>query len=540
MFTANFLQKHLHNKKLTVKKFWFIQKIFSLIFNLTNWIKRVYSYLTLKFQNNRFLTLTLISVVIFSWFGFFYRGITLLDPDFGWHIRFGEITLSEGLTKKDLFSYTMPSYNFVNHEWLTDLALAILYKHFNIFGLSIIFAIFALLATLIISPFKNKGLSILIYFLTIPLLLSFSGIRPQLISWFLFAVVLQILIHSKYLLLLPFIFLIWANLHGGFVIGLLVLLIYFFTNLVKKQGHMFRLFFYTTLCFATTFINPYGSELWNEIWITASNKSLRFSISEWMPTLFEFNIPFIILTSLSFALIIKYRKNIDLFLLITYLILLLFALSSIRNIPLWVIAVFPVLESGFRLLIIDVNKSRLNLNRFNQLKLLFSVVLAIIFIYSTFHTLKKSFILSEKNYYPTQAVNFLKDNQLGSRIFAPYGWGGYLLWKKDDIHLFIDGRMPSWKNNNPQINESSNAFADYSEIVNGKKDLSIEFKKYNVNLVVWHTEIKETATKKTQLPEFLQKIFKINNVDQKSLEERLLSAGWKIIYQDNIATIYIN
>ena len=48
--------------------------------------------------------------------------------------------------------------------------------------------------------------------------------------------------------------------------------------------------------------------------------------------------------------------------------------------------------------------------------------------------------------YPCQAI---KDYpQLSGNIYAMYEWGGFLIWQKPDIKVFVDGRMPAWKDEN--------------------------------------------------------------------------------------------
>ena len=48
-----------------------------------------------------------------------YRGVVILDPDFGWILRMGKIILERGIPEKDPFSYTMSSYPFIAHQWLS-------------------------------------------------------------------------------------------------------------------------------------------------------------------------------------------------------------------------------------------------------------------------------------------------------------------------------------------------------------------------------------------------------------------------------------
>ena len=79
--------------------------------------------------------------------------------DFGWHLRFGQIILAKGIVYKDLFSYTMPSYNFVDHEWLSDalFGFGFFYPLVGKFGLSIFFALYFYLLIIDLSKIvKNR------------------------------------------------------------------------------------------------------------------------------------------------------------------------------------------------------------------------------------------------------------------------------------------------------------------------------------------------------------------------------------------------
>ncbi|MFH1856275.1 MAG: hypothetical protein ABH836_03465, partial [Candidatus Omnitrophota bacterium] len=53
------------------------------------------------------------------------------DPDMGWHIRNGQDILRWGVPHGDLFSYTMPGYPWVAHEWLTDVGFYLIYSHWG-------------------------------------------------------------------------------------------------------------------------------------------------------------------------------------------------------------------------------------------------------------------------------------------------------------------------------------------------------------------------------------------------------------------------
>ena len=68
------------------------------------------------------------------------------DYDWGWHYRYGEYFFTQGkVLRHDIFSWTMPGYEWVNHSWLFDLLLYVLYTRFGFIGLSATGALLGLL-----------------------------------------------------------------------------------------------------------------------------------------------------------------------------------------------------------------------------------------------------------------------------------------------------------------------------------------------------------------------------------------------------------
>jgi hypothetical protein len=93
----------------------------------------------------RILSNSTIRVVVFTliFLFFFINGVLSLDPDFGWHLTSGNLTIVRGIAKTDPFSYTMPSFLFVDHEWLTNVLIAKAYPLIGKVGLSLICAFIA-------------------------------------------------------------------------------------------------------------------------------------------------------------------------------------------------------------------------------------------------------------------------------------------------------------------------------------------------------------------------------------------------------------
>src|SRR3990167_10696773 len=63
-------------------------------------------------------------------------GWRTLDPDFGWHVRMGNYILANGIPQTDPLSYTMPNFPFIDHEWLTNVLMAVGYERLGMAGLA--------------------------------------------------------------------------------------------------------------------------------------------------------------------------------------------------------------------------------------------------------------------------------------------------------------------------------------------------------------------------------------------------------------------
>ena len=64
------------------------------------------------------------------------------DPDFGWHVRTGELILQEGVPQQDWYSYTMPDFHWIDHEWLTDVLMYKVYSIYGFYFLLLVFLVF--------------------------------------------------------------------------------------------------------------------------------------------------------------------------------------------------------------------------------------------------------------------------------------------------------------------------------------------------------------------------------------------------------------
>src|SRR3989344_7669004 len=239
---------------------------------------------------------------------YFLKAKIFLDPDFGWALRLGQIILKNGIPNKDPFSYTMPSYPYVDYEWMTHVGLAKLYSFSGYTGLALVFALIAIITILIcIWDTDTRFVPLQILFASATLF-SYFGVRSQVITWLFFAIlsktVLDKIWWGRFRYFVPALFLLWANMHGGFIAGLIVL---FVATIQKRNIKDVVILLFSILI---TLLNPYGLRLWKEVWISTTDFPIRFYIIEWRPIFFSITAVALISIAYFSAFIVQYRKKI--------------------------------------------------------------------------------------------------------------------------------------------------------------------------------------------------------------------------------------
>ena len=174
--------------------------------------------------------------LIFSiWVVFAGWSAGLVDPDYYWHLKAGELIWQAGaLPDGDPFSWTFEGQPWVLHEWLFQVCLHLLHEAVGPAGValatSLLLAIAWYLAFSVADGFIHRPL------VSFGLAVAFGGgivaaaaPRPHMISILFFAILLAMFFRAKYrrrplgLLLVPILMLPWVNMHGGFALGVAVM-----------------------------------------------------------------------------------------------------------------------------------------------------------------------------------------------------------------------------------------------------------------------------------------------------------------------------
>jgi len=158
----------------------------------------------------------------------------LHDPDTYWHIKAGEWILQHrAVPHTDPFSYTFAGAPWEAHEWLSEVLMALAYGAANWNGIVLFFGIVVALTCWLLAQQLSRHLALPASFVVFALAAACVGpsllarphllMLPILITWLGALLSAQEKGKPPSLWLLP-LMMLWANLHGTFVLGLALVL----------------------------------------------------------------------------------------------------------------------------------------------------------------------------------------------------------------------------------------------------------------------------------------------------------------------------
>jgi hypothetical protein len=303
---------------------------------------------------------------LFLLFGMLSGATQLLsDGDTGWHIRTGDWILQHGqVPTTDPFSFTMPGRTWFAWEWAWDAAFAAIHNTAGLAGVAfvnvLLICVSSVLVFRLIRRYTNNDL---LSFAFTMLAVCGSMIhwlaRPHLISW-VFALIFAHLILSaeegklRRLVVAPALMIAWTNLHGGFFLGILLLLAWAVGDALQVTFSSDRLSFgayrksaaylaCAAACAIATLLNPYGWHLHQHVIGYLRDSTLLDNISEFQTISFHnpgsifFECMLVIGTAAAFWCFNNRLTGLGL----TVLIWAHAALFSGRNIPIFMLLSAP-------------------------------------------------------------------------------------------------------------------------------------------------------------------------------------------------------
>jgi len=530
--------------------------------NITSFIAKISKLYT----NQTFLFALLFVILVAAGFILSFNS---LDPDFGWHLKTGELIIKDGVPYQDWYSYTMPDFQWINHEWLLDV---IIFKLYSFLGIHLLTLLFITIYTLSFFLYRKKySFWIALFPISLAYLstIGFLGIRAQLLTILFFAILVKIIddflsnthYSSKALYFSPLIFLPWANLHGGFFLGLAVILAILTLEIFKKTkiwekmkflnfigklnlqeqplSKIKVLFFVFISSSLITLINPYGWKIYIEVFRTIGDRYAASHILEWMPLFLQKSNIILIYTYIllvAFLIFVSYKK-ITLNKILISLFFLYLSISATRYFLVFVAWTLPIfLESLLHLKEqYDWQSifSRYFIGKTGNLFIALLLIVLLPMVFSLYDVYSNAF--SVESYYPEETIPFLKTIPLSENMFNFYGWGGYLIWNIPERKLFIDGRMAIWRQ------KDKFAFKDYIDVTEAQSNLNEIIEKYNISFFLLPKESRSQMQKqKNELSADSQKtgfLCLMLSCNKKNIYDELNKLGWKPVYSDQVSVI---
>lgn len=410
-----------------------------------------------------------------------------IDPDLGWHLAYGRDFLASGrIIGADPFSWTMPGYVWGNSYLLFQVFVSLVLGKFGHIVLGVIFGAVASLAVVVVSKKLDLIKLVLIGFVCF-MAVSNLGVRPHTMSFLLFGLLLLFL-EKRHFQKLPHsffwfgLFALWANLHRGFVVGLLVLASFMAVDFIwlkakKKKPSVSARLICLVAAFLGTLATPISLDIWHSAVVLDLTSQFNLTkVAEWQPAaiFFPANLLFAA-TGLIFTYVFfKKSKEVEPAWFLLAGCLFAFAFLASAFIFFWVITFIFIICRY-----LDINFYK-KWDFWARFPLIFSAVatLAVVALHFLAHTIE-SYDLTNRliaDEYPVLATEKIREHEAFENIFNEYAWGGYLDWQLSETKVFIDGRMASWR-----VKGGTHILADYLEISEGNCAV---FDKYNIKTVL--------------------------------------------------------
>jgi hypothetical protein len=406
-------------------------------------------------------------VIAIAFIGIFFMAARpMIDSDTWWHLRTGQWILDQrALPNVDRFSFTRAGESWYYPGWLSEILMAGLFRLGGLTALNTLFT-FLILAAFGLVYLSLEGNA----FLKAGALVLAAGAseiywsaRPQMFTFLLSAVFFlclwKFLSGGRNLLwLLPPSMVLWVNVHPGFAVGFIFLLIAvvgqgaaFLARRAPRPTEMGRRFVWLSVisltCLILSGINPRGWTVLVYPFQTVSIQFLQNYIQEWLSPDFHllqaqlFLILFI-LTWTAIAFSPRKPEAVDFFFLtiIGYM-----GFVAWRNTYLLsIVAPAIILRYGdpiLRQLLPgwdpDHPVSRLQSVLHAGAAGICAVAVGISGVLALTPASISRVIAQQL---PVRAVEYLNAHPPQGRMFNAYNFGSYMLWNLPDIPVFVDGR----------------------------------------------------------------------------------------------------
>jgi hypothetical protein len=411
---------------------------------------------------------------------------SLTEFDFWWYLASAErILVTRSVPDVDPFSYTAEGRPWINHMWASQL---LVWAGWHTGGRLVLILVKAALVAatfgVVLATMRRRGVHPVVA-AAVTLVAAWAGwefwdVRPQVVTYLLLAVYLYVLregwdARPRTLWWLPVLMVPWANLHAGFVTGLAVIgLMGLGAALPRLADQAQRRAGVRVLGLAAgvgamatlaSLLNPFGIRAILFPLEVVNTRLFMSTTAEWYSP--NFHNPAYQGFELMLLLLIPAfawgRQRLGAPDVLVALVFTHLALSSSRHLPLFAVAVAPLLADSLEAAIRQLwarrpagwDVSGLARRHFPSFWPRLTApgapatVLAAVLVVglvpgwaSLLEPIRNPFLqdLNERRY-PGETMQFIRSERLPAPLFNSYAWAGYELWRLyPDYRMFIDGR----------------------------------------------------------------------------------------------------
>lgn len=393
---------------------------------------------------------------------------TIADPDLWGHVRFGQDLWRTGtVARVDTYSYTAGDSEWINHEWLAEAIFAGLYDRLGAPGLiGFKVGVSILLAGALYAHLRARGLrstlaSILVLAAALLMFAGLYTVRPQMFSYVCFLALLTCVWQAedgrqRWLLALPPVFALWANLHGGFLLGIGVLYAWTAVHLMAKslQEQSWRALMAPAnrtavasviLSSLAVLLNPYGVRL--VVFLLRTATVARPEISEWQPITIQslLGVAYVILLTLAILAISYSQRRRGPAALAVFGIAAVLPAMAVRHTALFALAIVILagehMGDAWRRLFAHRSTPGRSARPTWPEAIVVILLLAVVGTLAVASAAHFGCITVDSSWYPVKAVAWLKAAGASGKMAVTFNWGEYVLWHLGpSVQVSVDGR----------------------------------------------------------------------------------------------------
>jgi hypothetical protein len=435
------------------------------------------------------------------------------DTDTWWHLKSGQLMWDTGqILRTDPFSHTVAGQSWIDHGWLVQVMLWLIYQAGGLAGLALLLAAIVTAAFALVYR-QCDGRPFVAAFVTLLAVVASSviwAVRPQIISFLLAAIIAYLLDgyrrtgKSRWLWPIPVLVVLWVNCHAGFVIAFILMGCYLAGAILERITHgrdatlkarLAPLAVVMLVSLPAVLLNPNTVKMIPYAYQTVSIGPLQAFIQEWSAPDFhnlQFH-PFIWLLLLTLVAMGLSRRRADWTDLILVSAFGYMGLVAVRNVALFALVTAPVLARyattaldelalsprlswlGTLTHTLPSPRPRRTLAVLNAALLVVVLAAAGVMVGLNLIRLQDSDVWGRG--LPLEAVGYLRDHDLPGQMFNTYNWGGYLIWTLyPDKPVFIDGRTDLYAFNG--------VLDDYVQVQLARPGLQEILDRYGIGYVV--------------------------------------------------------